>query len=437
MLLEVVSSVLMGGVLAGTYAYQLGAGGNDTKNICRIAENAGLVARDGTKIRIHRRKQTKGYSEYVYQMPQGLSSKQFQDNIDRFQDGLNTKKKILDVSITDIKSIDWKSDVMAQVRNLFTEKIKLRKEVTIDFDGMLIFRVYKTPLPDVVPFDNSLFDKCTGWNIPLGVSRFKFEVHDFEDGHLIISGSTRYGKSVFLKNIITSLIHRKPNEVTFHLIDLKGGLTFSRFANARQVKTVATNVDETLESLKVLLTDIEQKQADFLRNGWEDVREARIKDRTFIVVDEAAQLASAGITDAAEKKKRIECETILAKIAQVGAGLGYRLIFCTQYPTADTLPRQIKQNVDSRLCFRLQTTKASEVVLDSPGAEKLPKIRGRGIYQTPDGKKIVQTPFIQNDFIERTIAPHIIIKPRKDELHAQDDSEGTKAIRNSLIVSKA
>lgn len=57
-------------------------------------------------------------------------------------------------------------------------------------------------------------------------------------------------------------------------------------------------------------------------------------------------------------------------------------------------------------CFKLKTSVQSGVVLDKNGAEELPiGIPGRGIYQT-DHERIVQTPFIDNSFIDTIIKPH-------------------------------
>lgn len=62
---------------------------------------------------------------------------------------------------------------------------------------------------------------------------------------------------------------------------------------------------------------------------------------------------------------------MLSHIARIGGALGFRLIFCTQYPTGDTLPRQVKQNSDAKLGFRLPTQTASSVVIDEPGLESI------------------------------------------------------------------
>jgi DNA segregation ATPase FtsK/SpoIIIE, S-DNA-T family len=415
MLFEILSSAIVGSFVGATYIHQRGlVGNNDTKNIVRIAYNAGLVAKDGTQLRILRKRRHQNYIEYDFQLPQGLSSQQFQEKLDRFQDGLNAKRTVLDFSLTDFRSIDWKGDILAQVRALISKKKTIQKEIEIVFDGTIKFRVYNESLTDYLAFSEDFLNRCKGWEIPVGQSRHTFVTHDTEYGHMVVAGATRYGKSVFLKNMITSLISRKPDDVKMTLIDLKGGLTFVRFKHAKQVDTVAIDVAETLDTLKNIEADLTAKQTLYLAQGYEDVREAKEKQRHFIIVDEAAQLASKGVTDSEERAMRIECERILAKIAQVGAGLGYRLVFCTQYPTADTLPRQIKQNADTRICFRLQTSIASQVVLDEDGAEKLPMIRGRAIYLTPDGKQIVQTPFIKNDYIARVIEPHINIRARKE-----------------------
>ncbi len=72
---------------------------------------------------------------------------------------------------------------------------------------------------------------------------------------------------------------------------------------------------------------------------------------------------------------------MLSHIARVGGALGFRIVFCTQYPTGDTLPRVVKQMANAKLGFRLPTRTASEFVIDQPGLEQLPSIPGRAIYE--------------------------------------------------------
>jgi len=444
LIIEIISSLAMGGIVAGAHLKKNGSGGDDHRKIEKIAAACGLIVKDGDlkrKIRIFRRTKTDSYVEYVYQIPLGLSFADFENKRSNFQDGLNVKRSVINVSLSDFKAINWRKhpkDIVEQIRKLIKKRSHGRKEIEMEFDGMLKIRVYNEALAEFVPFSDELLGRCKSWEIPIGETRKGFITHDTELGHMVVAGATRYGKSVFLKNAITSLIARKPNDVKFTLIDLKGGLTFARYNGAKQVETIAKDVSESLDALRAILDDMTEKQADYLAKGYEDIREAKDPRRHFIVVDEAAQLASKGITDTDERKMRIECETILAKIAQVGGGLGYRLIFCTQYPTADTLPRQIKQNADTKVCFRLQTSIASNVVLDEDGAESLPKIKGRAIYLTPDGKQIVQTPFIENEYIRKTIEPHVTIRARKENADNEGGNKtGATGGSYTLIVEDA
>jgi S-DNA-T family DNA segregation ATPase FtsK/SpoIIIE len=427
-LVEIISSAAMGGLLGYTYIYQNGLGGNDTKKIENIAKNCGLVAKDGKMIRVHRRTRKNNYTEYVFQMPQGLSSKDFQSKIDHFQDGLNIKRSVLDLSFSDLKTLNWKGNIVQEIKKLLEKKRKLKKEVEIDFDGMLIFRVFDHPLPEIFPYDDTLFKRLKGWEVPIGINNVGDLIkHDFDKlAHIIIAGATDFGKSNMLKVIITTLIHRKPDDVTFTLIDLKGGLSFSRFKNVKQVEIVAKNPEEALQALERVQERLNQTMEYLESQGFEDVKEAGMKARHFVVIDEAA--------DIAEDEK---CQSVLKDIARRGRAAGYRLLYATQYPTKETVSSQVKRNCIARLCFVLDTDIASRAVLDESGAEKLPLIQGRAIYKA-HGKKVVQTPYIKNSFIEETIQPHINIRPRKESEmgNAKSNREGTQGGKYTPIFEE-
>ncbi len=428
MFVEILSSAAMGGVLGYTYIYQAGLGGNDTKKIENIAKNCGLVSRDGKTIRIQRRTRNKGYTDYVFQMPQGLSSKDFQSKLDHFQDGLNIKKNALDLSLSDIKRIDWKGDILQEVKDLLEKRKKLKKTVEVKFDGMLKFRVYDQELTDLFMFDEELFKKLKSWEVPIGPTiDGKLVKHNFDKlAHIIIGGATDFGKSNALKVMITTLIHRKPKNVTFSLIDLKGGLSFSRYKDVEQVENIAKNAEEALNALEKVQEKLNQTMGYLEENGYEDVKEAGIKDRHFIVVDEAADIADDE-----------NCQDILKDIARRGRAAGFRLLYATQYPTRETVSSQVKRNCISRLCFVLDTDVASRAVLDEGGAESLPWIQGRAIYKT-HGKQIVQTPYIENQFIKKTIQPHINIRSKREsgKQHEQSHPKGTERRKHTLVVEE-
>lgn len=435
LLLSIAGCTLMGGLLAYT---QLDSGGlTEASKIQRIAHHTGLHVKDGKKIhtiQLLRRQRHSWGMEFVYRIPLGLTFQDFQDKKQNLEDGLNHKRALFDLTLDDLKTLKLRPDILQQIKKLLNNE-KQSKEIMLSYDGTLHIKIYRESMPKKVMFDNLMLDSCKGWTVCMGYAREGIIYHDFDKiPHMITAGTTRYGKSVFLKNAVTTLLNNHPDDVTFTLLDLKGGLAFNRFKNCTQVAAVAKNVAESLKALRAVHADILKRQQEYLDAGVEDVREAKEKRRHFIIVDEAAELSSKGEAPGITKQNKVDCEHLLAEIARIGGGLGYRLIFSTQYPTADTLPRQIKQNCDARICFKIQTAIASTVVLDEAGAEDLPLIPGRGIYQT-DRKLVVQAPYIENDFIDRTIRPHITIKPRK-EVNENEGSttKETSARRSDIIV---
>jgi S-DNA-T family DNA segregation ATPase FtsK/SpoIIIE len=364
---------------------------NDKAKINRIFRNLGLGVSDSSKagkpkpsFPTYVRKEEIGYKDkentfiktgikYVYRLPLGLPPKKIQllqEGASILSDGIN-------------------------------------KPVELEFDGMLHINVYEEKLPTFVPFKE--IPEAFKWNVTLGKHYKGWIHHDFDKiPHMIVGGTTRFGKTVFMKDIVTQLILANPYDVEFYIIDLKGGLEFSKFENLKQVKGVARNPAEASLMLTTIHDEmsgvfdekgnmlVEGLYQKFLRNHWQNVIDTPLRKRKFVIVDEGAQLA-------AEKwmKKELKdllgyCQYTLGEIARLGGALGYRLIFGTQYPTADILPRQIKMNADIKISFRLGTGYASEVVLDEQGAEKLPTdIKGRALVKTHELKEI-QVPYIDN-----------------------------------------
>jgi DNA segregation ATPase FtsK/SpoIIIE, S-DNA-T family len=414
MLFEVVTTTLLGGLAGFSYLKKSGLS-NDAEKIQKICLNCGLTVREGEElktIQLFRKNKHDWGTEYVYRIPLGLSFQDFEKKINNLRDGLNNKKTYFDLK--DILQIDLSSNIIRQIKDIIQNRKHMQKDIELEYDGMLHVKVLTNPLPVNFPFTKDLLGQCIDWEVPLGQSRYGMLHHDMERGHITLAGATRKGKTVFLKLLITSLINQQPDNTKLTLIDLKGGLAFSRFKNAKQVLEVAADLDSALKALQKVREEMEETKGWFDKNGYEDIKEAGIDFRHFIIVDEAAQISPQIITGKEEREKARQCEEALSEIARIGAGLGYRLIYCSQYPTADVMNKQIKQNCDTVITYKLRDAIASRVVLDESGAESLP-LPGRAIYKTPDGMQIVQTPFINNDQIESLIKPHIVLKPRKED----------------------
>jgi DNA segregation ATPase FtsK/SpoIIIE, S-DNA-T family len=417
MFFEIITTSVAAGLVGASY-YKRSAL-DDGEKIKKIAINTGLYVKEGHEVKtmqLYRKKNHEWGMEYIYRIPLGLSFSDFEKKLGHLRDGLNNRKGRIDLKA--FLRLDLKGNLIQQIKQLYANHYVSDKDVEIYYDGMLHVKVLDQHLPSKVIFHGSMVGQCLDWEIPLGETRYGFINHDMERGHITLAGATRKGKTVFLKVLITSLIHQNPDDAKLTLIDLKGGLAFTRFKNARQVETVATDLDSALEALTKVKSEMEEMKGWFDKNGSEDIKEAGINTRHFIVIEEAAQISPNILTGKEEKEKARRCEEALSEIARIGAGLGYRLIYCSQYPTADVMNKQIKQNCDTVITYKLRDAIASRVVLDESGAENLP-LPGRAIYKTPDGTQIVQTPFIDNKEIEAFIKPHIVLKARKEEKNSE------------------
>lgn len=409
LLFEIFTTTIFGGIAATAFMKKQGLSTNESGKIQRIISLSGLNVKSGNETfttQLIKKKQYEWGWEYRYRIPLGRSFDDYVAKIRILEDGINNRRKR--ITYTDLRSLNFEQNIILQLKVLWRNKLAERKEIEMDWDGLLIIRVYDKPLPTQVQFI-----KGEGWKVPVGLTRDKnaFRFHDFEKvPHLVLGGATRYGKSNFINSTINSLIQSQPEHVNFFLIDLKGGVELCDYESIKQTLSIAYEPEEALETLKTAYARMREIQLQLKTKGKKNVQEASIKERYFIIIDEVGELNPTEAVTPSEKKLKQQCQTYMSQIARLGAGLGFRQILATQYPVGDVIPRQCKQNSDAKLSFRVQSAVASRVVLDSEGAELLPQIRGRAIYQTADKREILQTPLITQEIINKTILPHIIEK---------------------------
>lgn len=427
MFFEAVTTTIMGGLALHAHLSKNGLS-NDSKKLNKIFSLTGLNVKDGKQTLTTQLVKKRNYdwgTEYRYRIPLGRSFEDYLSKQKSIEAGLNTRS--VKLQLRDLKELKFDSELLSNIRSLYQRKLTDRKEIELSYDGMLIVRVYNEPMPKLV----EMFEG-KAWEVPIGIMREKnkYIFHDFEKiPHFVLGGATRYGKSNLINGIITSLIKQQPNNVKLHLVDLKGGVELCDYENIKQTISIAYEPEEALETLKKAYEGMRDMQQILRRMGKKKVQDAGIKERHFIIIDEVGELNPEEEVDKELKEIKKECQKYMSQIARLGAGLSYRQILATQYPTGDVIPRACKQNSDAKLCFRVQSSTASRVVLDGEGAEKLPEIKGRAIYQTADKKVIVQTPLITPDDIQS------IIKPHKREVKAIEAAKQPPR-SNPIIIEK-
>lgn len=428
MLFEIVTTSLMGGIALNAFIKKKGLTTNDSGKIQRIISLSGLNVKDGkdtlTTQLIRKKKHDWGW-EYAYRIPLGRSFDEYKTKRNIIEDGLNNRRQR--VTISDLKALKLDATLIEQIKKLWKQKLLDHKEIEISFDGLLKIRVYDEPLPTYIPFHPG-----TEWKVPVGITREQntFRYHDFETSpHMVLGGATRYGKSNFINGMISSLVKSQPDNVRFYLIDLKGGVEFCDYENMKHTISIAYEPIEAQETLKLAYEHMKRMQQKVRTLGKKNVLEAGIKERCFVIIDEVGELNPTEAVDSDEKKIKVQCQIYMSQIARLGAGLGFRQILASQYTTGDIVPRQCKQNSDAKLCFRVQSGVASKVILDGDGAEDLPQIKGRAIYQMADKREILQTPMITSNTIQEIISPYI----QKEEIRLE--KEEFKPARGTNLVT--
>ncbi|MFI6876829.1 FtsK/SpoIIIE domain-containing protein [Streptomyces sp. NPDC050400] len=196
--------------------------------------------------------------------------------------------------------------------------------------------------------------------------------------HALVAGTTGSGKTEFLCTWIASLaVANRPDEMTFMLVDHKGGAAFRGLVRLPHTVAVVNDVgaglgDRVLHGLGAELRRRERRLfeahtkdiAEYaeLRSqepeGTEDV--LRPLPRLVIVIDEFASLA-------AEEPGFLQG---LVEIARRGRSLGVHLVYATQRPAGVVGP-EIRALTNLRIALRLMDTGESLDVIDAPDAAHL------------------------------------------------------------------
>jgi DNA segregation ATPase FtsK/SpoIIIE, S-DNA-T family len=433
---EVITCSLFGGLALAGHLKTSGAAGNDAERLQKIFALSGLnVTHKGETYtaQLLKKKTFKGFTEYRYRLPLGRSFDDYKAKKDVIESGI--KNRMIPITFSDLVSF-LKSDKRSVkgLIHLIQTKSRQKREIELSFDGVLIIRIYDEPLPKVIDWTAG-----THWKVPVGQTREKnkFIHHDFEKiPHVVLGGATRFGKSNFINSTIASLLTSEPDNVRFHLIDLKGGVELCDYENAKQTVSVAYEPDEALYTLQGAYEQMRAIQSRLRKAGKKNVQEAGIKERHFVIIDEVGELNPSEAVGKEEKQLKEACQTLMSQIARLGAGLGFRLILATQYGTGDVIPRQCKQNADAKLCFRVQSGTASRVVLDEVGAEELPQIKGRAIFQSAEKRLVLQTPLISSNVIRSIVEQHITEKQEEKTHEIEKAGIGSKTRTDSLIIEE-
>lgn len=227
---------------------------------------------------------------------------------------------------------------------------------------------------------------------------------DFETyPHILLAGSSRGGKSNHLNAMIACMTTMAtPAELMLLLIDLKGGIEFTHWEKLKhQIRPMVKRTGEVLDALQFMRAIMERRLIMFesmkAKNLESYNQKAATKlPRLVVVVDEMATLMGLG-----ELTKAIHNE--LNVLSSQGRAVGIHLILCTQHSSVEIIPGFVKTNMGIRMSTSMPTHAASEVILGTASAARIPKIAGRMVISMGRDEVIVQSPYISDQEIERAV----------------------------------
>ncbi len=217
-------------------------------------------------------------------------------------------------------------------------------------------------------FENSISKLTVG----LGKDIYgKYKIIDIEKtSHMLISGTTGSGKSMFLHVLINSILYKaKPNEVKFLMIDTKVVELSIYNKIPHLLVPVITDKIKALGALAWLCQEVQNRYAILANKGVKNIEEYNKKQKKheklpniILIIDEYADLIEI------DKKKIEEYIYILTQKARA---VGIYIIIVTERPSINIINGTIKANIPTRVAFRLPSQIDSKVILDSIGAEEL------------------------------------------------------------------
>ncbi|OGZ23693.1 MAG: hypothetical protein A2981_00490 [Candidatus Nealsonbacteria bacterium RIFCSPLOWO2_01_FULL_38_120] len=197
--------------------------------------------------------------------------------------------------------------------------------------------------------------------------------------HMLVAGSTGTGKTIFLNNLILSLLYQpsttsksaSPESLRLILVDPKR-VEFPVYENLPHLLCpVIYGAHQTVNALRWLTKEMERR-FDVLASakardiGTYNGNALKAGDSPLpyivVIIDELADLMAA---------KGREIEATIVRLAQMARAVGIHLVVATQRPSVEVITGLIKANITTRITFQVASQIDSRTILDCSGAERL------------------------------------------------------------------
>lgn len=186
----------------------------------------------------------------------------------------------------------------------------------------------------------------------------------------LIGGLSGAGKSSFLQHIVD----QAREEAQVFVVDLKrvGFLQFKGQDNCH----IITDINKTPQLFQAITQEMENRYQFMEQHNTDKCDKGRI----LVVIDEAAELIPFVENNVIDQIRRI---------LSLGRAANITIIMATQSPSRRLLSGALVDLFPSRIALRCNSIYASKVVIDRPGAEKLPNYSA--LFVNPQGFQVQMT----------------------------------------------
>lgn len=292
--------------------------------------NLGYEQKDGTKPVLAAKRKTDYGWHLIWQLPPGVSFRQVRNQAEYFEDAVNSWIEL-----------EWKS-------------------------GKLHMNVQVGELPESSPyeFDLTHFSHME-LPVPVGHSRTGLVVFDLVDSpHMLVGGSTGYGKTNALRCIIHSLLSRAHiiiidlKQLDFHYLESHCLIAYTELEALAILEALNSEFDRRIQILKKhRVTKVQECQENL--------------PYIILIVDEMAEL------------KNKDAHYILDRLTRLARAAGISIIVGSQRTSTQVISGDMRANFVARLCYKVPSPADSRVIMgeDCGKAGELPPIKGRCIFR--------------------------------------------------------
>lgn len=245
--------------------------------------------------------------------------------------------------------------------------------------------------------------------IDLFGSAFVFDIAKMPN--LLVAGVTGSGKSVFLHDIILSILYKAhPDEVKLLLFDMKN-IEFPLLNGIpHMLQDTIVDTDTGLDVLRWLQNEKDDRLYKMTRVKAKNIDQynATAKEplpRIVLIMDEYMEYIRRKTEDSYEAERIDMFNAILEDLAAQSQTTGIHLILATQRPTPDIITDKINRTLPCRASFVVVDRRESKIILNRTGAERL---LGQGdmLFTRGDGGDGIhaQAAYVSDDEINRVIA---------------------------------